>query len=56
MVVNWIGTIVPGFRHVLSELNSRNCFKLGVLLMGEQLSMIHTQMGVVIWMNVCVTV
>ena len=35
MVVNWVWAVVPSLGHVLSELNSRNRLKFGVLLMRQ---------------------
>lgn len=42
MIVNWVGTVVPSFRHVLSKLNSRNRFEFRIFLMSKQFSVVHT--------------
>ncbi len=42
MIVNWVGAVVPSFRHVLSKLNSRNCFEFSIFLMSKQFSVVHT--------------
>lgn len=56
MVVNRIRTVIPSLRHVFSQLNSGNRFKFSILLMGQQLRMIHTQVRVVVRVNIRMTI
>lgn len=53
MIVNRIWTEVPGISRVLSELQPEHRLELGDFLMCQKLGVVHTEVWVVIGMDVC---
>lgn len=52
VVVDGIGTKVPGFGGIFAELNSKDGLELSDFLMCEQFGIVHSEMGVVIGVHV----
>ena len=55
VIINRVRTVIPSFTHMASHLNASHRFELGVFLMSQQLSIVHPQMRVVVWMQIVVS-
>lgn len=51
MIVDRVGAEVPGVSGMPAELQSKDSLKLGNFLMSEQFSIVHTEMRVIVGMD-----
>lgn len=51
MIVDGVGTEVPGVSGMPAELQSKDRLKLGNFLMGKQFSVVHAEMRVIVGMD-----
>ena len=52
MVVDRIGTEVPGVSGIFSELEAEDCLELGDFLMSKQFGVVHAEVGVIVRVHV----
>ena len=51
MIVDWVRTEIPSIRCPLTQLQSKDCFELGDFLVSKELGIVHTEVRVVVWME-----